>query len=259
MNVSYKWLRSFVDIDTDPKDFSHKMNMTGTEIKGFSDYSASIDKVVVAKILKIEKHPDADKLSVCTTDIGADEPIVIITGATNMKEGDLVPAALDGSTLPTGQKIKKGKLRGLESCGMFCSVEELGLTVNDYPGAIEDGLLILNSGVIGEPIEKTLGLDDIIFEADIVTNRPDCLSMIGVAREAAATFRKTVNIPTPVVKGSDGENGVVIKVYEPVIKGVAVVAQGADNIKVRSAITEAVCALFNISSAKVSVSKGQGD
>ena len=205
MNVSYKWLKSFVDVDAEPKDFSHKMNMTGTEIKGYSDYSSTIDKVVVAKILKIEQHPNADKLSVCTVDIGAEEPIVIITGATNMKEGDLVPAALDGSLLPTGQKIKTGKLRGLDSYGMFCSVEELGITVNDYPGAIEDGLLILNSGVIGEPIEKTLGLDDIIFEADIVTNRPDCLSMIGVAREVAATFGKPVNIPTPVVKGSDGD------------------------------------------------------
>ncbi len=205
MNVSYKWLKSFVDIGADPKAFSHKMNMTGTEIKGFSDYSASIDKVVVAKILKIEQHPNADKLSVCTTDIGAEEPIIIITGAKNMKEGDLVPAALDGSTLPTGQKIKTGKLRGLDSFGMFCSVEELGITVNDYPGAIEDGLLILNSGTVGEPIEKALGLDDIIFEADIVTNRPDCLSMIGVAREAAATFGKPVNIPTPEVKGSAGD------------------------------------------------------
>ena len=205
MNVSYKWLKSFVDIDADPKEFSHKMNMTGTEIKGYSDYSSSIDKVVVAKILKIEQHPNADKLSICTTDIGAEEPIIIITGAKNMKEGDLVPAALDGSLLPTGQKIKTGKLRGLDSYGMFCSVEELGLTVNDYPGAIEDGLLILNSGVVGEPIEKTLGLDDIIYEADIVTNRPDCLSMIGVAREAAATFGKTANIPTPVVKGSEGD------------------------------------------------------
>ena len=205
MNVSYKWLKSFVDINADPKEFSHKMNMTGTEIKGFSDYSANIDKVVVAKILKIEQHPNADKLSVCTTDVGAEEPIIIVTGATNMKEGDLVPAALDGSLLPTGQKIKTGKLRGLDSFGMFCSVEELGLTVNDYPGAIEDGLLILNSGVVGEPIEKALGLDDIIFEADIVTNRPDCLSMIGVAREAAATFGMPVNIPTPSVKGSEGD------------------------------------------------------
>ncbi len=213
MNVSYKWLSTFVDMkEPERKDFIHKMCMTGTEVTGVSNAADEIKKVVVCRILKIEQHPNADKLVVCSVDIGAAEPIQIVTAAKNMKEGDLVPVALDGAYLTGGERIHKGKLRGVESCGMFCSVAEIGLTVSDYPGAIEDGLLILKNGTPGQDICDLLGLDDNVYVADIVTNRPDCLSIIGLARETACTFRAPLHIPTPSVKGVDGKIADYLKV-----------------------------------------------
>lgn len=205
MNVSYKWLRSMADLpDMEPKKFIHEMCMTGTEVTGHENAADSVRNVVVCRILSIEKHPDADKLVVCKVDTGAAEPLQIVTAAKNMKEGDLVPVALDGAVLAGGEKIKKGKLRGVESCGMFCSVAELGLTVSDYPGAVEDGLLILSEGTPGQNICDLLGLDDNVYFADIVTNRPDCLSMRGIAREAACTFRAPLRLEKPEVKGCAG-------------------------------------------------------
>ena len=204
MNVSYRWLKEYTPVDAPDKTVAHELNMTGTEIKGFRRMDEGISNVVVCKILSIEQHPNADKLVVCMVDAGEDEPLQIVTGAKNMKVGDLVPLAKHKSTLPDGTKIERGKLRGVVSNGMFCGVEELGLTVNDYPDAISDGLLILKEGVVGRNIAEQLGIDDTVFEADIMTNRPDCLSMIGVAREAAGTFRLPLTVNTPTVKG-EGE------------------------------------------------------
>lgn len=202
MNVSYKWLNQFTPVDVDAKTFVHEMCMSGTEVTGYEKMSDVITNCVVGKILKIDKHENADKLVVCQVEIGEKEPVQIVTAATNVFVGAVVPVAKDGSTLYGGINIKKGKLRGVESFGMFCSVAELGLTVADYEGAVEDGILILKDDTpIGEDICKALGLDDTVFIADIATNRADCLSMIGIAREASATFNKPLTIPAPAVKG----------------------------------------------------------
>ena len=202
MNVSYKWLRQYTPVDVDEKTFVHEMCMTGTEVTGYEKSSDIIKNCVVGKILDIQKHENADKLVVCQVDVGKDSPIQIVTAATNVFAGAVVPVALDGSTLFGGINIKKGKLRGVLSDGMFCSVAELGLTVADYEGAIEDGILILKDDTpIGEDICAALGLDDTVFIADIATNRPDCLSIRGIAREAAVTFDKPYIVETPSVKG----------------------------------------------------------
>lgn len=188
MDISYKWLKEFANVSAGSKEFMHRMNMSGTEIKGFRSLSDGLSNIAVGKILKIERHPDADKLVVCQVDVGDKGTIQIVTAATNVFEGAIVPVALHKSVVAGGHKIEKGKLRGVESNGMFCSVEELGLTEHDYPDAIKDGILILKEGNPGDSIFTTLGMDDVIFEADVATNRPDCLSVKGIAREAAATF-----------------------------------------------------------------------
>lgn len=188
MDISYKWLKEFANVSAGSKEFMHRMNMSGTEIKGFRSLSDGLSNIAVGKILKIEKHPDADKLVVCQVDVGDKGTIQIVTAATNVFEGAVVPVALHKSVVAGGHKIEKGKLRGVESSGMFCSVEELGITEHDYPDAIKDGILILKEGNPGDSIFTTLGMDDVIFEADVATNRPDCLSVKGIAREAAATF-----------------------------------------------------------------------
>lgn len=218
MNVSYKWLRQYTPVDVDEKTFVHEMCMTGTEVTGYEKSSDIIKNCVVGKILDIQKHENADKLVVCQVDIGRGEPIQIVTAATNVFAGAVVPVALDGSTLFGGINIKKGKLRGVLSDGMFCSVAELGLTVADYDGAIEDGILILKDDTpIGEDICAALGLDDTVFIADIATNRPDCLSIRGIAREAAVTFDKPYIVETPSVKGEgvDVNDYLTVTVEDP--------------------------------------------
>lgn len=202
MNISYKWLKQYTPVDVPEKVFVREMCMTGTEITGYTKPAEKIKNVVVGKILSIQKHENADKLIVCSVDTGENNPIQIVTGATNVFEGAYVPVALNGAELPNGMHIKKGKLRGVESCGMMCSVGELGISASDYPNAIEDGILILQHETIGKNICDVLGLDDTVFVADIATNRSDCLSMIGIAREAAATFHKSITIPRPTVKGN---------------------------------------------------------
>ena len=218
MNVSYKWLRQYTPVDVNEKTFVHEMCMTGTEVTGYEKSSDIIKNCVVGKILDIQKHENADKLVVCQVDIGRGEPIQIVTAATNVFAGAVVPVALDGSTLFGGINIKKGKLRGVLSDGMFCSVSELGLTVADYDGAIEDGILILKDDTpIGEDICAALGLDDTVFIADIATNRPDCLSIRGIAREAAVTFDKLYIVETPSVKGEgvDVNDYLTVTVEDP--------------------------------------------
>lgn len=213
MDLSLNWLKEFVDIEcNDPREFSERMTMSGSKVEGYTLTAEEISNVVVGKVLKIERHPDADKLVVCQIDVGEKE-IQIVTGASNLTVGDLVPVALDGSTLPGGIKIKKGKLRGVESFGMMCSVAELNLTVNDFPYAIEDGIFVLQEDCKpGDDIVKVLNLDDTVVEFEITPNRQDCLSVIGLAREAAVTFDKPLKLHTPVVKECGGDINDMLKV-----------------------------------------------
>ena len=213
MDLSLNWLKEFVDTGcTDPREFSEKMTMSGSKVEGYTLTAEEIDKVVVGKVLEIEKHPDADKLVICQVDVG-NETIQIVTGANNLTVGDLVPVALDGSTLPGGVKIKKGKLRGVVSNGMMCSLGELKLTQNDFPYAIENGIFVLQEECKpGDNIVDVLNLDDTIVEFEITPNRQDCLSVIGLAREAAVTFDKPLKLHKPVVKECGGDVNEYLKV-----------------------------------------------
>lgn len=206
MILSMNWLKEYVDINVDPHQFSEDMTMSGSKVEGYAIEGNEISKVVVGKILSIEKHPDSDHLLICQVDAGTGETLQIVTGAQNVFAGALVPVALDGSTLCKGVKIKKGKLRGVVSNGMLCSLGELGLTTHDFPYAIENGIFILQEDChIGQDIHEAIGLNDTTVEFEITSNRPDCLSMIGLAREAAVTYQKPLKISTPKEVGGTGD------------------------------------------------------
>ncbi|MBS5394164.1 MAG: phenylalanine--tRNA ligase subunit beta [Clostridium sp.] len=235
MNLSMKWLKEFVDIDIKPRDFSEAMTISGSKVEGYEIEGSEISNVVVGKILSIVPHQDSDHLVICQVDIGESEPIQIVTGASNLTVGDLVPAALNNSTLPGGIKIKKGKLRGVESNGMLCSLGELGLTLHDFPYAIEDGIFVLQEDCQpGQPICEAIGLDDIKVEFEITSNRPDCFSVIGLAREAAATFDKPLTLHTPVVKAGNGscKDMLDVKIEEPSLCSVYS-ARIVENVRVK--------------------------
>lgn len=205
MNLSMKWLSDFVKTDMPVKDFCYGMTMSGSKVEGFETEGSEISNVVVGKILEKTNHENADALFVCQVDIGKDENIQIVTNAKNVKVGDLVPVALDGATLPEG-KIKKCKMRGVASFGMFCGLDTLGLSKGDFPYADTDGVFVIEEDCqIGDDIHKALGLDDVSVEFEITSNRPDCLSVTGLAREAAATFNLPLNIKEPEFKGVDGD------------------------------------------------------
>jgi len=206
MKVPLSWLKDYVDINVSPKDFAHELTMSGSKVEGIEVQGEDIVNVVVGKILSLEKHPEADKLQVSKVDVG-NEVIQVITGAQNVKVGDCVPVALSGALLPGGKKITKGKLRGLESNGMMCSIAELNLTKADYPEAEEDGIFILDPNLTpGTDIKDVLGLNDTVFEFEITPNRPDCLSMIGIAREAAVTLKSNFRKPEIKVKEEAGDH-----------------------------------------------------
>lgn len=197
MDLSLRWLADYVDTGVTPKQFCDAMTMSGSKVEGYSTECEYLSNVVVGKILKIEKHPDAEKLQVCQIDVG-NQNVQIVTSAQNVYEGMMVPVALDGSTVAGGVKIEKGQLRGVDSFGMMCSVGELGITVHDFPNAIEDGIMeIVEECKPGDDIREALGLNDTTVEFEITSNRPDCLSVIGLAREAAATFGKELHLPDP--------------------------------------------------------------
>ena len=206
MNLSMKWLRDFVELDEMPiRAFTEAMTMSGSKVESWRREDEGIENVVVGRVLSLERHPDSDHLWVTRTDVGNGAPLQIITGAQNLKEGDLVPVALDGSSLPGGKRIRKSTLRGLESNGMLCSLSELGLTRHDFPYAVEDGIFVLQEDCRpGQPIAEAVGLDDTVVEFEITSNRPDCLSVIGLAREAAATFHKPLKLHAPAVRGGAG-------------------------------------------------------
>ncbi len=206
MYLSLRWLSDYVETGVSPKEFCDAMTMSGSKVEGYSTEADYISNCVVGKILKIEKHPDADKLQICQIDVGRDEPVQIVTAATNVYEGMLVPAALDNSTLANGVKIKKGKLRGVVSNGMMCSISELGVTTHDFPYAIEDGIMDIHEDCRpGDDIREALGLNDTTVEFEITSNRPDCLSVTGLAREAAATFGKELHLPKPKIEHESGD------------------------------------------------------
>lgn len=218
MNTPISWLKAYVpDLDVDIQEFVDKMTLSGSHVENYVKKDKNLEKIVVGQIEKIEKHPDADKLIVCQVNVGA-ETIQIVTGAPNVSEGDIVPVVLDGGKVAGGHdggplpedgiKIKKGKLRGIESFGMMCSIEELGSSRDLYPEAPESGIYLFDkeSGLKpGDDAVAALGLNDAVVEYEITSNRVDCFSMIGMAREAAVTFDKEFIEPKIVVKGNGGD------------------------------------------------------
>lgn len=201
MDVPMSWMKEYVDIHCSTKDFTDAITMSGSKVENYTTIAGEINKVVVGKVEKIEKHPDADKLVITSIHIGKEAPIQIVTGATNLYEGAYVPVALDGSTLANGVKIKKGKLRGVESNGMLCSVEELGFDRHDFPEAPEDGIYIFpGEETLGKEVVEVMDLKDDVVEYEITSNRPDCFSILGIAREAAATYNTPFRFPKIEVK-----------------------------------------------------------
>ena len=212
MNLSMKWLGDYVKADMPIKDFCHALTMSGSKVECYEKEGSNISNVVVGKILSKGPHENADALFVCQVDIGAEAPIQIVTNAKNVKEGDLVPVALDGAVLPEG-KIKKCKMRGVESFGMFCGLETLGLTAHDFPYADPEGVFVIEEDCkLGEDIHTAIGLDDTSVEFEITSNRPDCLSVIGLARETAATYGTELKVKAPEFKGVDGDINSMLKV-----------------------------------------------
>ncbi len=213
MDLSRKWLDEFVKTDVSDKEFAQAMTLSGSKVEGVSVEGAEISRVVVGRVLSLVRHPNSDHMWICQVDAGLPAPIQIVTGAQNVKENDLVPVALDGSTLPGGKEIRAGRLRGEESNGMLCSFAELGLDQRDFPAACADGIWILSDDpeldglAVGRDIREAVGLDDHVVEFEITPNRPDCLSVIGLVREVSATFDVPYELHQPVVKG--GAEGVL--------------------------------------------------
>lgn len=209
MLLSRKWLNEFVPVDVDDRTFAEDMTLSGSKVEITEIEGEEISNVVVGRVVEIKRHENSDHMWICQVDVGEEAPIQIVTGAQNVSQGDLVPVAKHNSTLPGGVKITKGKLRGEKSNGMLCSYKELGMTDNDWPYSVVDGIFLLNSDPDlkakdlkpGDDIRTAIGLDDHVVEFEITPNRPDCLSVIGLAREAAVTYGKTMAQREPVVKG----------------------------------------------------------
>lgn len=215
MNTSLSWIKAYVpDLEADAQEYTDAMTLSGTKVEGFERLDEDLEKIIIGQIESIERHPDADKLIICQVNVGT-ETVQIVTGAPNVKEGDKIPVVLDGGRVAGGHdgkktkggvKIKNGKLRGIESCGMMCSIEELGSTREMYPEAPEYGIYIFpEDAKVGESAIHALDLDDVVFEYEITSNRVDCYSVIGIAREAAATFNKKF-VPPVVAKTGNNED-----------------------------------------------------
>jgi len=206
MKLNRKWINEeFVDLsNVSDKEYVETLTIFGQKVETYERLDEQIKNVVVGKVLSIVRHENSDHMWVCQVDVGKEEPVQIVTGAQNVKQGDLVPAALHNSWLPGGIHITKGKLRGEVSCGMLCSLNELNLTLNDFPYAIEDGIWIIEEDCKpGDDINTVIGNDDTVVDFEITNNRPDCYSIIGLARESAAAFGKEMKHHDPVVKGSN--------------------------------------------------------
>ena len=222
MNTSLSWIKKYVpELDVTAQEYTDAMTLSGTKVEGYVQLDEDLEKIVIGQIEKIERHPDADKLIICQVNVG-NETVQIVTGAPNVKEGDKVPVVLDGGRVagghdgkptPGGVKIKKGKLRGIDSYGMMCSIEELGSTREMYPEAPEYGIYIFpEDAVVGESAVKALDLDDAVIEYEITSNRVDCYGVLGIAREAAATFNKKFCPPEVKETGNDENASDYIKV-----------------------------------------------
>lgn len=216
MIVSINWLKDYVDVNVNIDEFCDSMIMSGSNLETCTEFGAGIEGVKIGRIEKIEKHPDADRLKVCSVNVGRDEDLQVVTGADNIFEGAYVPVALDSSHIPgplhgrpdteSGVEIKAGVLRGVKSEGMLCAASELGFADKVVPLRSRDGIWILEGDwkeYLGEEISKILGLHDYIIDFEITPNRSDCLSMIGMAREAAATFGEKLIYPETECETSD--------------------------------------------------------
>ncbi len=225
MNTSLKWIKDLVPgLQATPQEYADAMTLSGTKAEGYEAFDKDLCNIVIGQIQKIEKHPDADKLVVCQVDVGQEEPVQIVTGAPNVKEGQKVPVVLDGGRVAGGHdgskteggiKIKNGKLRGVVSNGMMCSIEELGSSKDMYPNAPEEGIYIFDDSVtVGADAVKQLGLDDVSVEYEITSNRVDCFSVLGIAREAAATFDLPFQPPvvTPTGNAEDVNDYIKVRV-----------------------------------------------
>ena len=223
MNTALSWIKEYVpDLDVTAQEYTDAMTLTGTKVEGFERLDKNLEKIVVGQITSIEPHPDADKLIVCQVNIGTGS-IQIVTGAHNVKTGDKVPVVLDGGKVAGGHdggplpeegiKIKKGKLRGVESDGMMCSIEEMGSDRNMYPDAPEEGIYILPEDTkVGSDAVEVIGMRDVVFEYEITSNRVDCYSVLGIAREAAATFGKEFKAPVVTKTGNNEDINDYLKV-----------------------------------------------
>ncbi len=219
MNTPISWIKAYVpDLDVTPQEFVDKITLSGSHVENYKTFNKNLEKIVVGKVLKIDRHPDADKLVICQVDVGENEPIQIVTGAPNVEVGQLVPTVLDGGRVAGGHdggelpadgiKIKKGKLRGVESFGMMCAIEELGSSRELYPEAPENGIYVFPADADvkpGDDAVAALGLDDTNVEYEITSNRVDCFSILGMAREAAVTFDKPFYPPVVEVKEESDE------------------------------------------------------
>lgn len=230
MKVPVKWLKDYVNIDISPDELGDALTLSGSKVEEVITSGDEIQNVVTGKILEIKPHPDAEKLVVCQVNVGTEEAVQIVTGANNMKEQDIVPVALHGSVLPNGLKIKKGKLRGIVSNGMMCSEEELGIASEEHV----HGLMILPENTpIGKDIKEVLGLNNAVIDFEITSNRPDCLSVVGIARETAATLNTTYTTPetTFSVKcNEDIKDSLKVEVKDKLCR--RYMARGVKNIKI---------------------------
>ncbi len=227
MKLSREWLSELTEINCSDKEYCDRMTMSGSKVENWEVSGSEIKNVVVGKVLSLKRHPDSDHMWICMMDLGETEPVQIVTGAQNLKVGDYVPAAKDDSWLPGGVHITAGKLRGVVSNGMLCSLKELGLDLHDFPYAIEDGIFVLSddpdlAGKLtpGEDVVPIVGLGDSIVEFEITNNRPDCLSIRGLARESAATFGTELKLHTPAVHASGSDvitDHLSVEITDPVL------------------------------------------
>ena len=206
MKLSREWLGEYTTIGAPDKEYCDAMTMSGSKVEGWEVTGSEISRVVVGRVISMERHTNSDHMWVCKIDVGGERELQIVTGAQNVNFGDLVPVALDGSTLPGGKEIRTGKLRGELSEGMLCSLGELGLEQRDFPYAIEDGIFILEEDCVpGDDIRDVCGLNDSVVEFEITNNRPDCLSVRGLARESACTFHTPLTFAEPTVTAGHGD------------------------------------------------------
>ncbi len=206
MKLSREWLGEYTTIGAPDKEYCDAMTMSGSKVEGWEVTGSEISRVVVGRVISMERHTNSDHMWVCKIDVGGERELQIVTGAQNVNIGDLVPVALDGSTLPGGKEIRTGKLRGELSEGMLCSLGELGLEQRDFPYAIEDGIFILEEDCLpGDDIREVCGLNDSVVEFEITNNRPDCLSVRGLARESACTFHTPLTFAGPTVTAGHGD------------------------------------------------------